>query len=708
MKPTQILSTLRPSLVCAAVTSLLVVHGAWAQTPKPPVKAGEAVTLNFVNADIEAVARTVATLSGANVVVDPRVKGTMSLSSTTPVRPAQALRLFSAQLRTQGYALVENAGIHTVVPEADAKLQSGPVNAGNAPAAGGQVLTQIFRLNHENANSLVPVLRPLISPNNTINVTPGTNSLVITDYADNLQRLGRIVAALDVANATGVDVIRLQHGIASDMAPLVQRLLDASATAAPAANAPGSADGSYKTTVLADVRANALIVRAANPARLGLVRTLVEQLDIPSASGAGAASGNIHVVYLKNADAAKLAVTLRAALAAESRSAGTATTAVGTPSPAATPAASTANPSTASIAPSAQPSTGGQIQADPATNSLIITAPAPQYRQLREVIDKLDQRRAQVLVESLIAEVNADKAAQMGIQWQTASQRSSGAVGFIGTNLNNQIATKQGQGNLLGIASAGNATASAAVSAMGTGINIGNIRQIGGAYVLGTLANFLQTNGDGNILSTPTLLTLDNEEAKIVVGQNVPIVTGNTTLTNGNPFQTYERKDVGLTLRVKPQISESGTVKLTIYQEVSSVDATTSTNASGPTTNKRSIESNVLVEDGSVIVLGGLLSEEYTDNKDQVPGLGDVPGLGWLFKSESRKRNKKNLMVFLRPVVLRDSLAADALSHSRYQQMIGLQQGVQPDSNPILNPGGAPMLPPLSSPGSAPAAPTTR
>ena len=709
MKPQHILSTLRPSLVCAAVTTLLLAPSVWAQTAKPPIKAGEAVTLNFVNAEIEAVARTVATLSGANVVVDPRVKGTMSLSSTTPVRAAQALRLFSAQLRTQGYALVENAGIHTVVPEADAKLQSGPVNAGNAPAAGGQVLTQIFRLNNENANNLVPVLRPLISPNNTINVTPGTNSLVITDYADNLQRLGRIIAALDVANATGVDVIRLEHGIASDMAALVQRLLDASATAtAPAANTPGSADGSYKTTVLADVRANALIVRAANPARLGLVRTLVEQLDIPSARGAGAASGNIHVVYLKNADAAKLAVTLRAALAAENRSAGTASAAIGTPSPAATPAASTANPSTASIAPSAQPSTGGQIQADPATNSLIITAPEPQYRQLREVIDKLDQRRAQVLVESLIAEVNADKAAQMGIQWQTASQRSSGAVGFIGTNLNNQIATKQGQGNLLGIASAGNATASAAASAMGTGINIGNIRQIGGAYVLGTLANFLQTNGDGNILSTPTLLTLDNEEAKIVVGQNVPIVTGNTTLTNGNPFQTYERKDVGLTLRVKPQISESGTVKLTIYQEVSSVDATTSTNASGPTTNKRSIESNVLVEDGSVIVLGGLLSEEYTDNKDQVPGLGDVPGLGWLFKSESRKRNKKNLMVFLRPVVLRDSLAADALSHSRYQQMIGLQQGAQPDANPILNPGGAPLLPPLNSPGTAPVAPTTR
>ena len=704
MTQQHILFTLRPALMSTALAAALLSPAGWAQNTKPAIKAGESVTLNFVNAEIEAVARTVATLSGANVVVDPRVKGTMTLSSTTPVPPAQALRLFSAQLRTQGFALIENAGIHTVVPEADAKLQSGPVNAGNVPITGGQVLTQIFRLNHENANSLVPVLRPLISPNNTINVTPGSNALVITDYADNLQRLGRIIAALDVANATGVDVIRLQHGMATDMAALVQRLLDASATATPAAPAVGGADGSYRTTVLADVRSNALIVRAANPARLGLVRTLVEQLDIPSASGPGAASGNIHVVYLKNADASKLAVTLRAALAAENRSGTGAAAITGTaPAVSSSPTVANTNPATAGIAPSAQPSTGGQIQADPATNSLIITAPEPQYRQLREVIDKLDQRRAQVLVESLIAEVNADKAAQMGIQWQTASQRSSGAVGFIGTNLNNQITTKQAQGNLLGISSAGNATATAAASAMGTGINIGNIRQIGGTYVLGALANFLQTNGDGNILSTPTLLTLDNEEAKIVVGQNVPIVTGNTTLTNGNPFQTYERKDVGLTLRVKPQISESGTVKLTIYQEVSSVDATTATNASGPTTNKRSIESNVLVEDGSVIVLGGLLSEEYTNNKDQVPALGDVPGLGWLFKSESRKRNKKNLMVFLRPVVLRDGLAADALSQSRYQQMINLQQGVQPDSNPVLGNGTAPQLPALPKAPTAPA-----
>ena len=697
------------TLSVLALGLALLCSAALAQsTGKPAVKPGEPVTLNFVNAEIEAVARTVATLSGANVVVDPRVKGTMSLASTLPVPPAQALRLFAAQLRTQGYALVENAGIHTVVPEADAKLQSGPVNAGNAPTSGGQVVTQIFRLNHESASNLVPVLRPLISPNNTINITPGSNALVITDYADNLQRLGRIVAALDVANATGVDVIRLQHGIASDMAQLVQRLVDANTASGAAAAAPGQGEGGFRTTVLADARSNALIVRAANPARLSLVRALVEQLDLAPAQGAGAASGNIHVVYLKNADATKLAVTLRAALAAE-RSSTSGTPGVGPVAASPVPNVPTGagNPATASIAPSAQPSTGGQIQADPATNSLIITAPEPQYRQLREVIDKLDQRRAQVLVESLIAEVNADKAAQMGIQWQTASQRSSGAVGFIGTNLNNQITSAKGQGNLLGIAAAGNTTASTAAAALGGGLNIGNVRQIGGTYVLGALANFLQTNGDGNILSTPTLLTLDNEEAKIVVGQNVPFITGqytnaNATGTTVNPFQTIERKDVGLTLKVKPQISESGTVKLTIYQEVSSVDPTTKTSATGPTTNKRSIESNVVVDDGSVIVLGGLLSEEYSNNRDQVPGLGDVPGLGWLFKSESRTRNKKNLMVFLRPVVLRDGSASDALSQSRYQQMIDLQQGAQPSPHPILGSGPAPVLPPLASPQATP------
>lgn len=665
---------------------------------KPAVKPGEPVTLNFVNAEIEAVARTVATLSGANVVVDPRVKGTMSLSSTLPVPPAQALRLFSAQLRTQGFALVENNGIHTVVPEADAKLQSGPVNAGNAPAGGGQIVTQIFRLNHESANNLVPVLRPLISPNNTINVTPGSNALVITDYADNLQRLGRIVAALDVANATGVDVIRLQHGIASDMAPMVQRLLDASAAgAAPAAGAPGG-DSSYRTTVLADARTNSLIVRAANPARLGLVRTLVDQLDTAPATGAGAASGNIHVVYLKNADAARLAVTLRAALAADRSSVagttGAAAIGTGGTSPMPTPTSgSTGSPATAGIAPSAQPSTGGQIQADPATNSLIITAPESQYRQLREVIDRLDQRRAQVMVESLIAEVNADKAAQMGIQWQNILGSAGGNVGVLGTNFGTT-------GNIVSLSAQGAAGAATAAASLQGGINIGAFRYVNGTYMLAGLANFLEKNIGANVLSTPTLMTLDNEEAKIVVGKNVSFQTGNTTVNSGgvsSPFQTFERKDVGLTLRVKPQISETGTVKLNVYQEVSDViKVNNEDKVSDRAFSKRAIETNVLVEDGGIIVLGGLLSDNFNDERNQVPGLGNVPILGALFRNENRSRNKTNLMVFLRPVVLRDAEGTQAFSASRYQEMIGLQQQAQPRPNPLLDSvNGAPVLAPL-------------
>ena len=689
-----ILSTLRPALLGTLLSAALGAPG-WAQSSKPAVKPGEAVTLNFVNADIEAVARTVATLSGANVVVDPRVKGTMNLSSTTPVPPTQALRLFSAQLRTQGFALVENAGIHTVVPEADAKLQGGPVQAGQATAVGGQVLTQIFRLNHENANSLVPVLRPLISPNNTINVTPGSNALVITDYADNLQRLGRIIAALDVANATGVDVIRLQHGIASDMAPLVQRLVDAGATtaAAPAAGA-GAGDGSYRTTVLPDVRANALIVRAANPARLGLVRTLVEQLDIPAASGPGAASGNIHVVYLKNADATKLAVTLRAALTADARGSGTPGAAPLSPTAAGTP--TTAMGTGGNIPASAAPSTGGQIQADPATNALIISAPEPQYRQLLAVIDKLDQRRAQVFVESLIAEVSADKAAEFGVQWQGAvGGKGDTNIGLLGTNF------KIGGTNILQLAS----QPLSATNLPATGANFGVAHQTNGTYVLGFLARFLQSSGDANVLSTPNLLTLDNEEAKIVIGQNVPFVTGQYTNNNTggatvNPFQTIERKDVGLTLKVRPQISESGTVKMQIYQEVSRIDSNTT---SGLITNKRSIESNVLVEDGSIVVLGGLLQDDSGNSQEKVPGLGDIPLFGHLFKAETRSRKKTNLMVFLRPVVVRDGAAAEALSMGRYEQMRTSQLASQPSGNGNPTAPGAAVLPALPTSSAAPA-----
>ncbi len=682
--------TLMGLSVCLPLALLSLSDFASAQTPKADKKASvskatpEPITLNFNNADIDAVAKTLASLSGHNVVVDPRVKGSITLTSTVPVAPAQALRLFALQLRTQSFALVESAGLYLVVPEADAKLQSGSVSAGSVPASNGQIVTQIFQLNHENANNLVPILRPLISPNNTVNVNPGTNALVITDYADNLQRLARIISALDVANATGVEVIHLKHALASDLVPMLQRLLDAGAAngQAPAA---GQADTAFKTAVMAETRSNSLIVRAANAARMALARSLVVQLDQPSDVGPNAASGNIHVVYLKNADASKLAVTLRAALTAQTSSA---VTAAQSTSPNNMPANAGAANATFNTA-GAQPSTGGQIQADPSTNALIITAPEPQYRQLRAVIDKLDARRAQVYVESLIAEVSAEKAAEFGVQWQgPVGNKGDANIGLLGTNF------KVGGANLIALAAQG---ASGTV-APSSGLNVGVAHNTNGTYVLGFLARFLQTTGDGNVLSTPNLLTLDNEEAKIVIGQNVPFVTGqytnnNTNAGTVNPFQTIERKDVGLTLRVKPQISENGTVKLQIYQEVSRLDPASLNSATGLITNKRSIESSVLVEDGAIVVLGGLLQDDYGNSQERVPGLGDVPVFGNLFRAESRSRKKTNLMVFLRPVVVRDGNATEGLSMDRYEQMRGAQMQAQPAPSAGLPNIGAPVLP---------------
>ena len=674
--------------LCCALAST-----GWAQTAKP----GQPIVLNFVNADIEAVARTLAGLTGRNLVVDPRVKGSINLSTEKPVSPAVAWDQFLATLRLQGFSMVVSNGLYKVVPEAEAKLQGGGVtevpNPSGTPTAAatpaGQVVTHIFKLNFENANNLVAVLRPLISPNNTINVNPGNNSLIITDYADNLQRLGRIIAALDVSNASDIEVIVLKHAMASELAPLVTRLLEPGASG----GAPGpanTADNSFKTTVMAEPRANSLILRAANPARVAQVRSLIEKLDHPSSA---LASGNIHVVYLKNAEATKLAVTLRAALTGQggNNTPGTPTATLAQPNP----TGGNTAPMGSSTATN-QPSTGGQIQADPATNSLIISAPEPQYRQLRAVIDKLDQRRAQVLVESLIAEVNAEKLAQFGFQWQNVVGSSGGNLGVMGTNFD---PAKIGGSNLAQL------SVDPTKAAVGAGLNIASVQSVGGVYMLGALANFLQTNGDANILSTPTLLTLDNEEAKIVVGQQVPFTTGSVVLNSAaaTPFNTFERKDVGLTLRVRPQISETGTVRLSVYQEVSSIDKTTAASTGGPTTNKRSIESNVLVEDGSIVVLGGLLTDESSDNLSKVPGLGDIPFFGNLFKGQKRERSKKNLMVFLRPVVVRDGSQTDALSQSRYQQMMGLQLQSQPAPNPVLGIDGAAVLPPLPTPANTPA-----
>ncbi len=644
------------------------------------------VMLNFDNVEIAEVARSMGVMTGRSIVVDPRVKGTMRLVTDRPTSSAGAYNQFVSTARLQGFAIVEVSGITKLVPEADAKLQGGAVTTSEAKVSGNQIVTQIFRLNFETANNLVPILRPLISPNNTINVNPGNNSLVITDYADNLQRMARIIAALDVSNATDLEIIPLKHALANDMVPLLLRLAESGGGASAG---QGQSDTSFKTTIVAEPRSNSIILRASNFSKIALIKSLIDKLDREPPKGNGDA-GNIYVVHLKNADAVKVAATLRAAISGSPA-------AVAVSAPAAGGAAAAAQTSGA-------PSTGGQIQADPATNSLIISAPEPQYRQIRAVIEKLDARRAQVFVESLIAEVNSDRAAEFGVQWQgLLGKKGDSTIGVLGSNFG------AGGNNIISLA------AGAGSVAPGKGFNFGLLNQNNGIYTLGFLARFLESSGEGNVLSTPNLLTLDNEEAKIVVGQNVPFVTGQFTNTGAsagggtvNPFQTIERKDVGLTLRVKPTISENGTVKLQIFQEVSSVQASSVNSANGPITNKRSIESNVLVDDGSVVVLGGLLQDEFSGNQEKIPGLGDLPLFGNLFKTEARARKKTNLMVFLRPVVVRDANATDALSMDRYELMRSGQRDTQPTASSVVPINQAAMLPPLltafpAAAGSAPA-----
>ncbi|MDE2300008.1 MAG: type II secretion system secretin GspD, partial [Burkholderiales bacterium] len=581
--PLQARGRLLPAAVAAAVlaAALLPAPVAFAQAASARNR-GEAVTLNFVNADIDGVARAMGAILKQQFVVDPRVKGTMTLYSDAPLSPREAYLNFLAALRGLGFTVVEVGGLYKIVPEADAKLQTGTVSIGDRTTRGGdQVITQVFRLNYENANNLVPVLRPLISPNNTINANPGNNTLVITDYADNLQRIGKIIAAMDTPSSGDVEVIPLRHAVAADIATLVQRLTDSGGSPALAG---GPAGGANAASILVDARSNSLLVRAPNPARMASIRALVDKLDQPVAS-AGAA-GNVWVVYLKNADAVKLATVLRAAYSGGSGGSGGASgSSSGAPGALAMPTAAgmtgAASPqATTPVAASASPSTGGFVQADPATNSLIITAPEPVYRQLRAVIDQLDSRRAQVYVESLIVEVDANKAADLGIQWQ-GILGSKGDTNLVagGTNFGS------GTDNILTATAAlvGGTAGLAAAALPSAGFNIGVARKFGNIYTLGALARALESVAGTNILSTPNLVTLDNEEAKIVVGQNVPFVTGqytNTGTGTTSPFQTIERKDVGITLRIKPQIGEDGTVRMTIYQESSSVASTTAVGTS--------------------------------------------------------------------------------------------------------------------------------
>ena len=660
------------------MAALLLCAGLGALSPALPAAEEEKITVNFVNADIQSVIKTIGQHTGRNFILDPRVTGTVNIVSDKPVSKDMLYQILLSTLRVQGYAAVEADGFTKIVPEAEAKTSAGPVGEQAARVPGDRIVTQVFVLQNENAVQLVPVLRPLVTANNFIAAYPNNNAIVITDYAENVRRIQRIIESIDRPSGADVQIIRLQNASAIDIAQMLQRVV--AETTVPA-NAPGTQP---KAAIAVDSRTNSLVVRADSPSLMARIKALALGLDTP-----GAGTGNIYVVFLRNAEATRIAETLRGLLSGSESSR--------TTTPSTTPAGGTAMQTTATQASGgagaiAATAPSSVIQAYPPTNSIIITASEPVYRSLRTVIDSLDQRRQQVYVEALIVEVSTGLASEFGIQWNAGRNIGGGQTLFGGTNFSTSPLGVSGT-NILG--------AALDPRTIGTGFNLGIIK---GTFTipgfvdangnpitipnLQLLARALEGDSGANVLSTPNVLTLDNEEAKIVVGQNVPFITGTYTPTSGsatNPFQTIERKDIGLTLRVTPQVSEAGAVKLKIFQEVSNVTRDKALVQSADIiTNKRSLESTVLVDNGQIVVLGGLIQDDQQAAVDKVPFLGDIPYIGALFKYETRNRKRTNLMVFLRPVVLKDEKAAASLTADRYEYIRNLQGEMKLPWNGLL------------------------
>ena len=672
--------------------------------------AEDQVTLNFVNAEIEGVVKAISQITGKNFIIDPRVKGTVNIVSGKAIPQAKAYALLLAALRMQGFTAVEADGIVKIVPEAEAKTMATPVLPELGRGGSERIVTKVFSPRNAPVAQLLTALKPLIAPNNSIAGDTTNNTLIITDYASNVDRLSRVIELLDTPYDHEPTVVALKHASAIDLSNTLTRLYG-----------QAGGDALKRVAIAPDSRTNSLIIKTDNATTLAKVASMVVSLDQPTT-----AAGNIHVVYLKNAEAARLAQTLRSIVSGDSSQFPMQTQYSGTTPLGATPAATGTAPGTTPMGQTfAQPMAGqttgyaapgtlgsagaggGFIQADIANNALIITAPDAVYNNLRRVIDMLDKRRAQVHIEALIVELSSNRASEWGVQWQSISgARSNGVAVVGGTNFST------GGANIIGLIQNIAQASSGGAAALGIppGINIGVIKgNSGHAPDIGLLARFLETDAGGNILSTPSLLTLDNEEARILIGQNVPLVTGSYAQTGAaatvSPFQTFERRDIGTQLRIRPQISQGGTVRLQIFQEASSLDPGTVNDSRGPITNKRSIESTVLIDNNDIVVLGGLIQDTYGRGEEKVPLLGDIPILGSLFRYQTRTRNKTNLMVFLQPHIVRSEQELHDLSASRYDYVIGEQMKSGNNAKLMRGEQAPPVLPPLEE--KRPAAPAS-
>lgn len=610
------------------------------------------VTLNLKDADISALITTVSEVTDTNFIVDPRVKGKVTVISARPMDTDEVYQVFLSILKVHGFAAVPTGDVVKIVPDVNAKQDSIPtVIAGQPQPHGDEMVTQVVQVDNVSAAQLVPILRPLVPQQGHLAAYPATNMLIISDRADNVARLVNIIHRMDQQSDAEVEVIPLQHASAVEVVRILNSLQRSSGTGQAAAAAAGG------PTLIADERTNSVLLGGDRAKRLRL-RALITHLDTPLERG-----GNTHVVYLKYAKAADLTTVL-------------------------TGVSDTLKKEQKAQQPKQLADIS--IQPDEAANALVITAPPDVYRSLQGVIRQLDVRRAQVYIEAVIAELSADKAAELGVQWRaTDPTTGAGVIGGTSFDVTTPIGT----------------VATNPLTGAGNGVSLGyfdGTTTILGTEVLnlGALVKALASDSENNILSTPTLVTLDNQQAEIIVAQNVPFVTGqftNTGATNGatNPFQTIQRQDVGLTLRVTPQINEGDAIKLDIEQENSNISSTAVAGAADIITNKRSIKTSVMVEDRQVVVLGGLIDDRLTESVQKVPLLGDLPVLGNLFKSRRTTKTKQNLMVFLKPTILRDAATETEISSGKYNFMRAEQLKKHQRGANLMPNESVPLLPDL-------------
>ena len=616
----------------------LLVPTLFLSTPLPamPLADGETAMLNMENTDINTLISTIADKTGKNFIVDPRVKGKVTIISHQAISREELYQTFLSILEVHGFAAIPGDDVIKIVPDSTAKQSSIRTATTGSPGQGDELVTRVVMVDYVNAMQLVPILRPLIPQQGHMAAFPSSNVLIVSDRADNIARIMQLIKRIDRPSNEDVEVISLQHASASEMvrvlASLKQKTPGKGATAAP--------------VLVADERTNSILLGGNKSERLRL-RALIAHLDTSTEDG-----GNTKVIYLKYADAASLVPVLTGVSDNLAKAGGKA-----------------AKPNKAKV----------NIQADENTNSLVITAKPDLMRSLQSVIRQLDIRRAQVLVEAIIAEVSSTKGAELGVEFGSLDTENTGAIGTVFPDSSGI--------SLQGLVGANPLVLGGGLS-IGVGDGTGNSR-------FGVLLRALATDSDSNLLSTPNLVMLDNEEAEIIVGQNVPFITGSQSTTGGvaTPFQTIQRQDVGLTLKVKPQINEGDAIKLDITQETSSVVPDNSNvTSSDIITNKRSIKTSVLVDDGEIIVLGGLISDDLTESVSKVPVLGDVPVLGNLFRSRDTRKVKTNLMVFLHPVILkgdkRQVHTSSKYNYIRAKQVAGKADGVN-----LLDDSVAPVLP---------------